>query len=182
MGSFSRLQQLTHTVKYFVEGGERRGNKKRVVGQEEAVVEWIIVVRWDHDRRDREVVCGEESGELLDGGSQALASTSGWIQVVRPRPWRARATGSKRGRGDEPGDDELGGEEIEVVPLPTPCAADVEHEDKRRMWWWGWRVRRWHEREKANGNAFWSGWCDRWRSWRLIKLISVVKWVKDFGF
>jgi hypothetical protein len=29
MGSFSRLQQLTHTVKYFVEGGERRGNKKK---------------------------------------------------------------------------------------------------------------------------------------------------------
>jgi hypothetical protein len=45
MGSLGRLQQLTHTVKYFVEGGERRGNKKRVVGQEEAVVERIIVVR-----------------------------------------------------------------------------------------------------------------------------------------
>jgi hypothetical protein len=57
-----------------------------------------------------EVVDGGESGELLDGRSQALVSTSGWI------PWQAFATGSRRGRDNEPGDAKFRGEEIEAVP------------------------------------------------------------------
>jgi hypothetical protein len=114
---------------------ERRAKKKRVTRQGEAVMARTVVVGWGYDGKDDEVVSGGEPGELLGGGSQALASMSGWILAVRPRPWQARATGSRRGRDGGPDDGMLGGEEIEAVPPPAPCAADVKHEDERRRWW-----------------------------------------------
>jgi hypothetical protein len=157
----------------FCGGGEsQRGEqKKRVTRQGEAVVARTVVVGWGYDGKDDEVVSGGEPGELLGGGSQALASMSGWIPAVRPRPWQARATGSRRGRDGGPDDGVLGGEEIEAVPPPAPCAADVKHEDARRRWWME-LVGEMTTRERANGNAFWFR-C--WRSWGSVKLSFIGK-------